>query len=992
MADLVKLKTGTISKLGQKDSGGNPVIPLEAGSVYFAVDTTNHKGKIVYDAPKSNGVDRIVMSTDAENADHATNASNADKASQAAQLINTRKIDGINFNGTADVLHYAVCATAADTAAKTVSINNFNLATGARVSVRFSTTNTAVNPTLNVSNSGAKPIFYNGSAITAGYLLADKVWDFVYDADLNSNSGAWVLVGEKDTNTTYGEATSNTAGLMSASDKASYDIIKSNYLNGLTTDSANHKLTFTYGLGKVATDRALDFVKLAGDTLDSGAILSWPDSGNYANNNSGTSFPVDRGGLKWAGQNDGIYLHGVETAANNLDLQLKFTNDDSNGLSIYNSTNAEVIRLGANGNLMASGAGTLDGALTVGGTTTLNGALIANGTATIGQTLMVNGATTHKATVTFANNTPNVVGDDVQFGDFNKAGTLGIQGLTGTTAISLLARDVAWSPDSDKGTLSYDGSNLILDKRIKVPSAGGTFLVGKTIGNASINITTDITKDSYYPLLAVKNYNNHVWNIGGINNNVGIYGYYADRTKNGTDYSTVWDLNSGWIMHSGGLQVGGGTRLQNILTVSGATIINNSLTTTGTTTLNNMSNFARTSITSGTVAGMRTSLLLYGETYGDDATNLAKAGQLSYGDPGPQIVFNTVNNFNSGQPLALIYTDNDTISPGVSLSLVSNQSDAWFIAPHIKALSGFTGELTGNASSATQLKTARLFQTHLESDAAYYFNGRADCAMGVTGTLPVNHGGTGVTTLTTGYALIGNGTSAVQTRPIKNITSVNALGWTSGDTSLINSNTLAYWNGAYADTDSNILYTAVGQLGDVATVNKNGSITKFLRGDGNWAGVAQLVHQEKTIATTDWVESSITTNGITYPYCYSFDATGVTTDDTIAWLEITSGQQAGDMLISTGTAKISIYTTVKPDAEIGIKAWYIGEGVEGDVTLTQYEQLAQKVETTMKGAMLFFAGATAPTDTSGRTAWLDTANNRLKFYWDDAWRAVNTWQ
>lgn len=264
-----------------------------------------------------------------------------------------------------------------------------------------------------------------------------------------------------------------------------------------------------------------------------------------------------------------------------------------------------------------------------------------------------------------------------------------------------------------------------------------------------------------------------------------------------------------------------------------------------------MSSFTRTSITSGTIAGMRTSLLLYGETYGDDVANLAKAGQFSYGDPGPQIIFNTVNNLTSGQPLALIYTDNDTISPGVSLSLVSNQSDAWFIAPHIKALSGFTGELTGNASSATQLKTARALQTDLASDSANNFDGSADCTMGVTGILPVKHGGTGVTTLTTGYALIGNGTDAVQTRQIKNITSVNALGWTSGDTSLINSNTLAYWNGAYADTDSNILYTAVGQLGDVATVNKNGSITKFLRGDGNWAGVAQLVHQEKTIATTD---------------------------------------------------------------------------------------------------------------------------------------------
>lgn len=122
--------------------------------------------------------------------------------------------------------------------------------------------------------------------------------------------------------------------------------------------------------------------------------------------------------------------------------------------------------------------------------------------------------------------------------------------------------------------------------------------------------------------------------------------------------------------------MGGATALRNTLSVYGATVINNLLTTAGTTNLNKMSSFRRDYVTSGTTTGMRTSLLLYGETYGDDASNLAKAGQFSYGDPGPQIVFNTVNNFNSGQPLALIYTDNDTISPGVSLSLVSNQSDA----------------------------------------------------------------------------------------------------------------------------------------------------------------------------------------------------------------------------------------------------------------------------------------------------------------------------
>lgn len=130
------------------------------------------------------------------------------------------------------------------------------------------------------------------------------------------------------------------------------------------------------------------------------------------------------------------------------------------------------------------------------------------------------------------------------------------------------------------------------------------------------------------------------------------------------------------MIHSGALSVSGATALRNTLSVYGATVINNLLTTAGTTNLNKMSSFRRDYVTSGTTTGMRTSLLIYGETYGNDAAYLAKAGQLSYGDPGPQIVFNTENSFTSGQGLALIYTDHDTIGSGVSLSLVSNQTDA----------------------------------------------------------------------------------------------------------------------------------------------------------------------------------------------------------------------------------------------------------------------------------------------------------------------------
>lgn len=80
-----------------------------------------------------------------------------------------------------------------------------------------------------------------------------------------------------------------------------------------------------------------------------------------------------------------------------------------------------------------------------------------------------------------------------------------------------------------------------------------------------------------------------------------------------------------------------------------------------------------------------------------------------------------------------------------------------------------------------------------------------------TGTLTVAKGGTGKTTLTSGYALIGNGTSAVSLRAITNNTEKGPLNWASTTgTNLITSNTLAYWNGAYNETSSNL--TVLGTI------------------------------------------------------------------------------------------------------------------------------------------------------------------------------------
>lgn len=130
-------------------------------------------------------------------------------ANNAVKLATARTIDGVSFNGSANITHYGTCSTSAATAAKTVALTGFTLVTGAIITVRFSATNSAANPTLNVNGTGAKAIRYRNAAITAGYLAANRTYTFVYDGTY------YQLVGDinVDTNTTYNTGTATTSGL-----------------------------------------------------------------------------------------------------------------------------------------------------------------------------------------------------------------------------------------------------------------------------------------------------------------------------------------------------------------------------------------------------------------------------------------------------------------------------------------------------------------------------------------------------------------------------------------------------------------------------------------------------------------------------------------------------------------------------------------------------------------------------------------------------------
>ena len=129
----------------------------------------------------------------------------ASSADVAVKLKTSRAIDGMGFDGTKNIIHYAVCSTAAATAAKTVNLTGFVLEIGARILVRFDTTNTAVGPTLNVNGTGAKAIRYKNATVTASVLAAKSTREFVYDG------AYWQIVGDLDSNTTYGVFTKATA-------------------------------------------------------------------------------------------------------------------------------------------------------------------------------------------------------------------------------------------------------------------------------------------------------------------------------------------------------------------------------------------------------------------------------------------------------------------------------------------------------------------------------------------------------------------------------------------------------------------------------------------------------------------------------------------------------------------------------------------------------------------------------------------------------------
>ena len=186
--------------------------------------------KVSYTASATSGnkVGEITINGTKTDMYSPTQTSVSGNAGTATKWATARIINGMKVQGDANRVNYGTCSTAAATAAKMVDCAGFELITGSEITVKFTVTNTATQPTLNVNGTGAKAIYYRGDIIPPSYLANGRVYTFRYDGT------NYELVG--DINTDTNTDTKVTQNLVN--DNASYPLLltpKGQSANATTT-------------------------------------------------------------------------------------------------------------------------------------------------------------------------------------------------------------------------------------------------------------------------------------------------------------------------------------------------------------------------------------------------------------------------------------------------------------------------------------------------------------------------------------------------------------------------------------------------------------------------------------------------------------------------------------------------------------------------------------------------------------------------------------
>lgn len=143
---------------------------------------------------------------------------------------------------------YGECSIAAGTAAKTVEMTGFTLITGATVHVKFTNSNTASNPTLNINGTGAKSIVRYGT--TKAGTTAETSWTAGSVVSFTYDGTNWVI-NDFNESVTYESKAAASGGtdlsLVTTGEKYNWNSASSGGVTNVAYDSTNKKITKTVG-------------------------------------------------------------------------------------------------------------------------------------------------------------------------------------------------------------------------------------------------------------------------------------------------------------------------------------------------------------------------------------------------------------------------------------------------------------------------------------------------------------------------------------------------------------------------------------------------------------------------------------------------------------------------------------------------------------------------------------------------------------------------
>ena len=195
-------KTATYPTVTVAGGGGGKITVGDGGGVSLegaSVSLQRKGGNLTANGNRIQSVATPIAETDAAN--KAFVEESTQNVESAKKLSSAQTIDGVAFDGSSNIIHYGTCSTAAATAAKVVQCDGFKLVTGARIAVKFSHSNTAASPTLNVNGTGAKRLCKYGTSYVGNVgndWHDDEVVEFVYDGTQYQMVGTKLTVSYQD--------------------------------------------------------------------------------------------------------------------------------------------------------------------------------------------------------------------------------------------------------------------------------------------------------------------------------------------------------------------------------------------------------------------------------------------------------------------------------------------------------------------------------------------------------------------------------------------------------------------------------------------------------------------------------------------------------------------------------------------------------------------------------------------------------------------------